>query len=49
MYIVHCTGLSTKDETSETAVRTLWCLFSYIHDCKLDFLFGKSLDKPIKD
>ena len=27
-----CTGLPTKDETSETTVRNLYCLFPYIYD-----------------
>ena len=30
------TELPEKDETSETIVRDLYCLFPYIHDCKLN-------------
>ena len=38
----YCTGLSTKDETSETTVRNLYCLFLYIHFCQI-------ITKPLKD
>ena len=31
MYIVH-TGFPTKDETSRTTVRNIYCLFQYIND-----------------
>jgi len=31
-YIIQYTGLPTKDETSETTVRNLYCLFPYIYD-----------------
>ena len=30
--LLYSTGLPTKDKTSETAVRTLFCLFPYIHN-----------------
>ena len=43
------TGFPTKDETSETTVQSLYCLFSYIHDsckCKLFSVFVKLLNTP---
>ena len=44
------TELPAKDETSETIVRDIYCLFPYIYDslgnCKRDSFFAKSLNKP---
>ena len=56
--VLHCTvlqliavlytGLPTKDETSETIVRNLHCLFPYIHNSqynyKLLFFFAKNIE-----
>ena len=41
----------TKEETSETTVQNLYCLFLYINDSLQSFtcLFAKSLNKPNKD
>ena len=41
----------TKEETSETTVQNLYCLFLYINDFLQPFtcLFVKSLNKPNKD
>ena len=45
------TVLPTKDKTSETTVRNLYCLFSYIQDSlqlyKLVNFFAKSLYTPL--
>ena len=38
------TGLPTKDETSETTVQNLHCLFRYIHD-SLQLKASSFLDK----
>ena len=32
LMVDNTTGLPTMDETSETIVRNLYCLFTYIHD-----------------
>ena len=44
-------GSSKKDETLETTVRNVYCLFPYIHGflhLRLS-VFAKSLNKPVKD
>ena len=41
--------LTTKDETSDTIVWDLYCLFPYVYDCKLVTFFAKSFNKQVKD
>ena len=46
------TGLPTKNETSETTVRNLYCPFLYIHepcDFALVFFFVQWLKRPLYD
>ena len=53
VYNILDTGLPTKNETSETTVRNLYCQFPNMHDSLQQYKFlssiVKSLIKPFKD
>ena len=46
------TGLTTKDETAETTIWMLFCMFSYIHDSlqlQTCFFLCSIIKKPFKE